>query len=70
MTYQQCKLKQNNATIVSWIESRGAKIGNKVELLEEEGLWDVISVGRWKLSKEALNLQESYHRSHRKGTDI
>ena len=48
--YVQCRFEQHkeNGEIlhnVAWIPERGAKVGAKVELKGEEGLWVVVSAG-------------------------
>jgi hypothetical protein len=44
MRYFQCRLQQNNAMTVGWIEERGARIGALVEIPELGGLWRVTTV--------------------------
>jgi hypothetical protein len=45
MFYYQCKLEKDTPDGIvmetAWIEAKGAKEGNRVELIGEEGLWDV-----------------------------
>jgi hypothetical protein len=46
--YYQCRFEQPTPDgiirTVAWIESRGAKVGAKVELKGEDGLWTVTTV--------------------------
>ena len=44
MRHFQCRLQQNNATTVGWIEERGAKCGALVEIPELGGFWRVVSI--------------------------
>ena len=50
----QCRLEQESPdgliTIVAYIEEHGAKVGNRVELKGEDGLWLVKSVSEPVLS--------------------
>lgn len=43
-TYYQCAMRQKDRRAVGWIEARGAKIGVRVEIKGEDGLWLVESV--------------------------
>lgn len=43
MRYFQCRLRQNDALVVAWIEERGAKSGAQVEIPELGGLWRVVT---------------------------
>jgi len=40
----QCLLQQGCARMVAWIEERGARLRAQVELMDEQGLWEVIEV--------------------------
>lgn len=44
MMYYQCTLQREDVTTVGWIEARGAKKSNLVELIELGGFWKVIDV--------------------------
>jgi hypothetical protein len=44
MHFYQCRLQQGSATIVGWIEARGAKRGARVEVPEYGGFWHVAAV--------------------------
>lgn len=59
---------------VAWIAARGAKVGNVVELLDNEGEdakgWEVISVGDQPIDrKTAISLRDAY-RTQRDASDI
>ncbi len=47
--YMQCRMEQQRehgiAELVGWIEERGAKVGARIELKGEEGLWVVVTAG-------------------------
>ena len=43
-TYYQCAMYQGPQRTVGWIEARGAKVGARVELKGEAGLWTVDAV--------------------------
>ena len=46
-TYYQCKMRlvgSINFVTTGWIEKRGAKVGNKVELLPQGRFWEVMEV--------------------------
>lgn len=47
--YVQCRFEQTyesgRTELVAWIPERGAKLGARVELKGEDGLWTVISAG-------------------------
>lgn len=51
----QCRLEQESPdgliTLVAFIEERGAKVGNRVELKGEDGFWLVKSVSEPVLSE-------------------
>ena len=61
MRYFQCRLQQENTTIVGWIEERGAKLGARVEIPELGGLWRVMTCcpqpvdGSWLREKQRLD---------------
>lgn len=44
MLFHQCRLQQDGATVVGWIEARGARIGARVEVPDLGGLWRVTAV--------------------------
>lgn len=56
--YVQCRMEQfTNAgrlETVGWIEERGAKVGARVELKGEDGLWTVISAGGAAVTQDTL----------------
>jgi hypothetical protein len=64
MLLYQCRLQQDGATTVGWIEARGARPGVCVELPEHGGLWRVTAVYQFAL--DARWLQEK-QRIDRKG---
>lgn len=48
-TWYQCSFRQDRPDgttwhAVAWIDEKGAKLGAKVELIGEEGLWTVASI--------------------------
>jgi len=55
-----CEFSQGTARCSGWIEERGAKVGNRVEILTPgmDGLWDVISVGDKPTDKTTLRFRE------------
>jgi ribosomal protein S12 len=56
--------------MVSFIDSDAAVLGKRITIDDFPGIiWEVVFVGDT-ISREALQKQESYHRTHRKGTDI
>lgn len=63
--YRLCGLAQGNARTQGWIEDRGAKVGNRVEILDEgmTGLWDVTGVGDTVLSKAEVREKEARGRN-------
>jgi hypothetical protein len=62
-TYQQCGLAQDNQRTVGWIESRGAKIGARVEIEELGGFWEVTGVGETIMTREALTTKQRADRN-------
>lgn len=45
-TWTQCTFRKGNSYTQGWIDSKGAKVGNQVELLSLDGeFWEVIGVG-------------------------
>lgn len=44
MKYYQVELELMGFKITTWIEERGAKVGNKIELTEFGETWNVLSV--------------------------
>jgi len=70
MNMVQCELKKGNKRQVAWIEERGAKVGNNVELkTDNHEIWEVVSTGS-KMKKEDLDKINKFHRTHREGSDI
>ena len=59
----QCLLEQGNARSVAWIEERGARVGARVEIKGEHGLWDVAAV--YQPARSAAWLHENASRVHR-----
>ena len=59
--FYQCLLGQADVRTVGWIEARGAKVGARVEVKGEAGLWDVLAVYsppqdiRWLRDKQAID---------------
>jgi hypothetical protein len=62
MRFYQCRLQQARATIVGWIEARGAKLGAHVELPECGGLWRVAAVYQPPLEAEVLREKQRVDR--------
>lgn len=56
--YKQCILKQNGFTDVAWIETRGAKEGNIVEVIDV-GFWNVHKVFNHILTEDELKIQHN-----------
>ncbi len=56
----QCLLRQGDTRTVAWIEERGARLGARVELKDEEGLWQVVEV--YQPPRTATWLQENASR--------
>lgn len=69
MKYYQCRMHQliedskSTYQLVAWIEERGAKLGARVELKGEAGLWNVDAVGACIDEKELRTKQASDRRS-------
>lgn len=62
--YFQCKLRRNGAETVAWIEERGAKVGNWVELKTADGeMWVVTEVYNYPLSEAALRQKQANDRN-------
>jgi hypothetical protein len=40
----QCLLRNGHTRTIAWIEERGARLGARVELKGEDGLWEVLDV--------------------------
>jgi hypothetical protein len=69
-TLTQCRLRSpKGENVVSWIPTKAAKLGTTMTLEDLEGRYEVIFVGDT-LDEETVREQGSYHRTHRKGTDI
>jgi ribosomal protein S12 len=70
-TVTQCRLRVRDASeMVSFIDSDAAVLGKRITIDDFPGIiWEVVFVGDT-ISRQALQKQESYHRTHRKGTDI
>jgi hypothetical protein len=62
MRFHQCRLQQGSAVIVGWIETRGAKLGKRVEVPEFGGLWRVASVFEPPLDAEWLREKQRIDR--------
>jgi hypothetical protein len=56
----QCLLRQGDTRAVAWIEERGARIGARVEVKGENGLWDVAAV--YQPARSAVWLHENASR--------
>jgi hypothetical protein len=69
-TVTQCRLRVRDASeMVSFIDSDAAVLGKRITIDFPGIIWEVVFVGDT-ISRQALQKQESYHRTHRKGTDI
>jgi len=67
--YNQCLLERDGAQQVAWIESRGAKVGARVEIKEDGLFWTVKQV-RGSAPAETIKKNERNFKSHRTATDI
>jgi hypothetical protein len=68
--YRQCKFKKGNTAQYAWIEERGAKVGNEVELKSSnDEKWLVVEVGG-RLSEEYVRELERDYKNQRKASDI
>lgn len=65
--YKQCGLTQDNVHTVGWIETRGARIGAKVEI--DGVFWEVVSVGDTTLNADALSEIQRSGRDFKRKTD-
>jgi hypothetical protein len=74
LKYYQCRMEQEQpdgkAIIVAWIEEKGAKVGNRVELKGEDGLWTVIHKTNHPLEGDKLIEKQAMDRRQRQGSDI
>lgn len=64
MMYHQCRMEQHRDdgtkfVTVGWIEARGAKVGARIELKGEDGLWTVISSGGAGVEVEVLRAKQA-----------
>lgn len=62
MFYKQCKLTQNEATQVAWIDEKAAVVGKRVEIKADNTIWDVAEVYDFRLSSQALHEKQSRDR--------
>lgn len=70
MNYFQCALERDNSAggvqiverLVGWIEERAAKVGNRVEIKGESGLWAVVTVGDKPIDGVALREKQAMDR--------
>jgi hypothetical protein len=58
MMMYQCRLRCLTGETVGWIEERGAKVGNVVELKTDGQLWDVVEVFQPGMEEEALRQKQ------------
>lgn len=72
--YVQCRFEQHHGDEVyhtmGWIPERGAKLGAKVELKGEEGLWVVVSAGGPSIPISRLREKQMADRAQREASDI
>lgn len=59
LEYKQCGLAQGNSRVVGWIETRGAKLGARVEIEELGGLWEVTGIGDTVRTKSEVHEAEA-----------
>ena len=60
--YYQCRLEQGTRTTTGWIEARGAKVGQFVELLPEREFWRVAEVFTHGLPEDVLKENQRLNR--------
>jgi hypothetical protein len=60
--YFQCTLRRGPGVKTGWIESRGARVGARVEVLPERELWDVVRVFDHGIPEDMLKEQQRLHR--------
>ena len=66
----QCRLERDGNIQTAWIDKRGARIGAKVALKEDnDQFWEVTAVYNT-LPDEVVKQNERNYKTHRKGTDI
>lgn len=72
--YRQCTLTKGNSKTVAWIEERGAKVGQQVQLVDDgnESIewWDVVEVGTTRLHKSWVKKHERNYLKQRQMSDI
>ena len=62
MNYQQCRLRRGDSETTAWIESRGARVGSRVELLPSRDEWDVVEVFTHAMPADDLREMQRQHR--------
>lgn len=60
--YYQCLLRLGESETVGWIEARGAKVGNRVQLLPDWELWEVVEVYQHGIPEDFLKELQRLHR--------
>ena len=69
--YVQCRLQDaNDRQQVAWIEERGAKIGHRVTLKEDDTTWEVISASPFSLPYDVVNERSQDYKRTRKASDV
>lgn len=73
--YVQCRFEQlqengDMAQTVAWIPERAAKVGFRVELKGEEGLWNVVAAEGPPMSISKLREKQAADRGQREASDI
>ena len=68
--YLQCRLTNGTMYTHGWIEKRGAKVGAKVDVLDLDGLWEVLDVGSYSMTSEELSEKERARRNGSKSIKV
>ena len=63
MRYRQCRLRQGTTRTVGWIEDRGAKVGNSVELPDLGGFWLVETASNFSFDGKSLREKQARDRN-------
>ena len=62
--YFWCHLKNGNKYTAGYIEKHGAKVGNRVEMVDLDGeFWDVTRVNPQGVTKEYVRKHERQHKA-------
>lgn len=61
MKRTQCRFKRGNSETVAWIDSKAARVGDRVELLSLDGnFWEIIGTGSV-TEKDVWNQHRTYN---------